>query len=477
MSNVVREDIDSLNAKLTVTVKKEAYEPKLNDELKKLKGKASLKGFRKGKTPIGFIKKMYGKPTLAEVVNKELQDALFGYIDTEKMEILGQPIATEDQELLDFDVNNLTDYTFKFDVGLVPQFEVNGVSKETVLEKFAVEVDKETIDKEMESGLKRAGQLATVEEPVVEGDSVTFNAEELDGDKLKDKGWATTFTILADRIQDEEVKKDLIGKKKGDKIRFNIYNLENQGDMNYTRKYLLNIPEGEDQIVGQMFEGEITDVKRMKDAEMGQDFFDRYFGPGEVSSEKEARDKIEDGIKKYHDSQADALLYRDLQDLLLEKNDVQLPEAFLKRWLQISNDKLSAEQIENEFEGFATNLKRSLVQGKLVKRFDVKVSEEELVDTFKDKVRGYFGGQADEHMVLNMASRLMEDRKQVEQAHQEKVSEKLFGLMKEEISIKPKSATLKEFEEAVKAAQAASQPPAPVETEETAEVAENVEEA
>ena len=132
MSNVVREDIDSLNSKLTVTVTKESYEPKLNDELNKLKKKASLKGFRKGKTPIGFIKKMYGKPTLAEMVNKELQDALFNYIDEEKMEILGQPIATSDQELLDFDINKLTDYTFKFDVGLVPQFEVTGVSKETV---------------------------------------------------------------------------------------------------------------------------------------------------------------------------------------------------------------------------------------------------------------------------------------------------------------------------------------------------------
>ena len=476
MSNVVREDIDAINAKLTVTVKKEAYEPKLNDELKKLKSKASLKGFRKGKTPIGFIKKMYGKPTLAEVVNKELQDALFNYIDDEKIEMLGQPIATEDQELLDFDVNNLQDYTFKFDIGLVPQLEVKGVSKETELEKFAVEVDKETIDKEMESGLKRAGALTSIDEAIEESDSVTFNAEELEGDALKDKGWATTFTIMVNRIQDEEVKKDLIGKKKGEKIRFNIYNLENQGDMNYTRKYLLNIPEGEDQIVGQHFEGEITDVKRMKDAEMGQEFFDRYFGPGEVSSEKEARDKIEESIKKYHDSQADALLYRDLQDLLVKKNDVQLPEAFLKRWLQISNDKLSAEQIENEFEGFALNLKRSLIQGKLVKRFDVKVTEEELVDSFKDKVRGYFGGQADEHMILNMASRLMQDKKQVEQAHQEKVSEKLFGLMKEEISIKPKSVTLKEFEETVKKIQEANQPPAPVEAEETAEIAENVEE-
>ena len=58
MSKVVREDTDNLSAVLTLTVTQEDYESKLNTELNKYRKKAQLKGFRKGKTPMGFIKKI-----------------------------------------------------------------------------------------------------------------------------------------------------------------------------------------------------------------------------------------------------------------------------------------------------------------------------------------------------------------------------------------------------------------------------------
>ena len=127
MPKVVREDIDNLNAVLTVTVDRESYEPKFLEELKKFRDKASVKGFRKGKTPISFLKKMYGKAVLGEIVHEMLQEAMGNHFKEDESNYLGQPIPNDDSPKFDIDVRDLQDYEFKFDVGIAPEFEVQGL--------------------------------------------------------------------------------------------------------------------------------------------------------------------------------------------------------------------------------------------------------------------------------------------------------------------------------------------------------------
>ena len=57
---IERTDFDELNAQLQVIIEPEDYLDRFKDELKKYKSKAHLKGFRKGKTPMSSLKKMYG---------------------------------------------------------------------------------------------------------------------------------------------------------------------------------------------------------------------------------------------------------------------------------------------------------------------------------------------------------------------------------------------------------------------------------
>ena len=109
MSKVVREDTGDLTATITVQLERSDYEPKLNTELKKYREKAHMKGFRKGKTPMSVIRKMYGKGVLAEVINDLLQKELFDFIDQEKLSLLGQPLPDEGQPQVDFDLQNLND--------------------------------------------------------------------------------------------------------------------------------------------------------------------------------------------------------------------------------------------------------------------------------------------------------------------------------------------------------------------------------
>ncbi len=453
MSKVVREDVGSLSAVLTLTVTRGDYEPKLDVELNKHRKKAQLKGFRKGKTPMGFIKKMYGRAMLADVINEMIQKELSKYIAEEKIQILGQPLPSEEQEDYDFNINELTDFTFKFDIGFAPEFEVEGLSDESVFERYAVEVKDSLIEKDIEAARKRFGNRNSVDDKIEENDVVTLNAEELDGDKDKENGWATTFDILVSQIEDEAVKKQLIGKKKGTKVSFNIFKLEKNSTEESVRKYLLNIGENDtDVVIGENFEAVVEEIKRVEPAELDQAFFDKYQGEGVVKNIEEVKSKVEADIIKYYDRQSESLLFRDFQDFLLEKNKLDLPDDFLKRWLVASSEQNTVELVEGEYVNFAKNLQWSLIKGKIAKKFDLKVEEEEVFEGFKNRVRDYFQGYGDELVILNTANRLMQDEKQVDQLYQELMSDKLFEAVREVVTIKDKKIDSEDFDEVIKKA-------------------------
>ena len=135
MPKVVREEIDNLNATVTITLEKSDYQPKFKSELNKYRQKAHMKGFRRGKTPLSVVKKMYGKAVLAEVINEQLQKELFEHLNEDKLDILGQPLPSEDQEQIEFDLKDMSDYVFKFDLGIAPEFEVEGLDKKNSFQK------------------------------------------------------------------------------------------------------------------------------------------------------------------------------------------------------------------------------------------------------------------------------------------------------------------------------------------------------
>ena len=168
MAKVVREDIDDLNALLKVELSKEHYEAKLKSELNKYRKKAHIKGFRKGKTPMGFIKKMYGTAVLAEVINESLQTAVSSYISEEKLNILGQPLPVEQEEELTFDVNDLQDYNFSFELGLAPEFELQGIDSSSEFTRYVAEIPESMIDEDLSNARKRGGEQTSVEGAIEE---------------------------------------------------------------------------------------------------------------------------------------------------------------------------------------------------------------------------------------------------------------------------------------------------------------------
>ncbi len=467
MPKVVREDIDELNAVLTVTIGKTEYETKFAEELKKFQGKSHMKGFRKGKAPLSFLKKMYGKGVLSEVVNEKLQEKLAAFFEKDESNFLGQPIPTEGQDPIEFNCRELEDYVFRFDVGIAPDFEVVGVSEEDEYEQYLVEVGDELITKELENLQKEYGEKVLSDDKIEENGLLKLSVKELEGESLKEKGRESVFSILVADIKNEEVKNEILSKKVGDTFRVNIFELEEFEDEKGAKKHYLQMTEeeiAEGVEVGPFFEATIEESSQLVPAELNQEFYDKVFGEGKVTSEEEAREEIRKNIAAHYERQTESLLFRDFHKTIKKKTQgaIALPEGFLKRWLKLSDKENTKELIEKDFANFAAGLRWSLIRSKLSKKFEIQVSEEEVLAYFRNQISSYFGGAgvSDGNFLDPMVERMMKNQKEVEKAMNIILTEKVFHAVKEVVTINKKSVSLEDFGKIVEEVQREDAPPA-----------------
>lgn len=458
MPNVVREEIDSLNSVLTITLEKAEVENKLKSELNKYQNKAQMKGFRKGRTPEGMLRKLYGKGLLADIVNESLQRQLYDHIMENKLEVLGQPIPSENHPEVDLDPTNVGDYTFKFDVAVAPEFEIKGIDASDVYEKYKIEISDDRVEEELLKARKRFGKRIVSEAEIQEEDMVKLQIAELEGDAVKAGGLENNFSLLLANAQDA-AKATLLSHKVGDTLQLNLLELEKDRDEDFVRRYFLGLEkEDEREIANPVFQVTIEEASRVEPAEMGEEFYNTYFGEGRVTSEEEAREAIRLDYGQYFDQQANALLFRDMQEKLLELNQLPLPDAFLKRWLLASNENPNPEAIEKGYDSFAKSLQWSLIRNKAARLFGIQVTEDDLKNYFGNRVLSYFGGQLNDANLINgMVDRLMQDEKQVEQAGDEVLLDKLQAAISAVVTVDPKPVAEEEFLEILRQAQAQAQ--------------------
>ncbi|MCZ2101744.1 MAG: hypothetical protein LC107_09420 [Chitinophagales bacterium] len=423
---IVRKDIDALNATIELTLEPADYAQEFENQLKKVKNQVQIKGFRKGMTPISMVKKMYGKSVFSDLINDTLQKELFGYLDAEKLNYIGQPLPNAEQNtIVNLDINDLKkEYTFSFDLGLVQDVDVKGVDETDAYTWYDVNIPDYIVDKEVLAIRRQLGSQVKATDSIEENDMLLLKGIELDGDAPKESGYEAEFSILTELIPDEALKKEFLSKKAGDTVDANIYLLEDK-PKEHIDKYLLK--KSEDTQVGEMFRLTIEEVNRVEPAELNQEFYDRL-GREAVTDEASYRKMVYDDIKSYYDGQASNYMNRDIMDALIEKNKIELPETFLKKYLKETNENVTEEQINSEFAGFATNMRWSMIKGELIKRFEIQVSEEEIKNNMVDSVLSfmYKYGQLDPSFIDSTVARLMEDKEQVNKVYEELLAEKLF---------------------------------------------------
>lgn len=444
--NITKTQNDNLNAMIKIELGKEDYAERVENVLKDYQRKVVIDGFREGKTPMGIVKKMYGKAILVEEINKVLGEALTNYIKENDLQILGEPLPneTEQKEL------NLEDDKFEFiyDIALSPEVNVK-LSKREKVPYYLIKVDDEMIDKQIESMCKGNGELKPVDEiegtEYIKGELIELNA---DG-SVKEGGVKNEDASLSVmHIKDEESVNAFKGAKVGQEVKFNaVKSFPNKADF----ASMLGVTKEEAEQVNPDFCFIVNEIKRYTDAEVNQELFDRVYGKDNVKSVEEFRTKVKEDIEKQLKGHSEYRFTIDAREKILKKNeDVVLPDAFLKRWIVAVNKDMKAEDVEKDFEGYRDEFKWQVIKTALGKEYGLKVEEVDMKSVAREVAAAQlqqYGlyGLSDEQLD-GFAVKLLEDSKQRQHLYERAVDNKIFAAIRENVKLEEQEIAMADFE-------------------------------
>jgi trigger factor len=433
--NITREQVDALNAVVTVAITKEDYKPKVDKVLQDYRKNANIPGFRKGAVPMSLIEKQYGKAVLLDEVNKILQSSLNDYLVEEKLDILGNPLpkVTED---FNWDAD---DYSFEFELGLAPEFTVDLGAKNKLV-KYDIVADDKMLDEQVERIQKQYGKLIP-KDKVEEGDDIrgTFTNEE--------KGINNTTTITTDIFKDKKAAKKFIGKKVGD-----VVTVSTKGLFDDDHKLMDYLKVEHDDVHGLDVEVNFTieEINTHEKAELNQEFFDKLFGEGTVTSVEQLKEKIKQDAEQQFAQQADQKFLNDVTDFLIENTKFDLPAEFLKKWLQTAGEKeMTAEEAEQEYEKSEKGLRYQLIEGKIIADNNLQINFEDLkaytAEVIKKQMAQFGQMNPTDADVENIVARVLSNKDEVKRLSEQVMSEKMLNLFKENVKYKPKEVSYQDF--------------------------------
>ena len=444
--NITRENIDQLNAILTVSIEKNDYEATVNDVLKNYRKKANMPGFRPGMVPAGLIKKMYGKAALADEVNKLISKGLNDYIHTEKLNVLGEPLPNEEkQPAIDWD--NQTDFSFVFDIGMAPEIAVK-LDKEVKMPYYTIAASDDMIEKQLDAYAGRLGENKVVE-TIGEKDTVRGNFVQLneDGTELVGGILADKVVIAIDVMKDEEIKASFIGKKAGDVIVFDpVKAYESKHEVGH----MLNISHEEAENVTGNFSFTIIEVLHFEKAELTSDMFAKIYGEDcGITTVEEFKAKIKAELEENFVYSSNYKFALDSRDALVNAIQFDLPEAFLKRWILATNEKMTEEQINNDFANFMLDLKWQLIKDVIVKDNELKITEDDVRALAKEMALMQFrqyglNNVSDEHLE-NYANHMLKSEEERRKLVSRKQEDLILAAIKEKVTLETSEISYDEF--------------------------------
>ncbi|MFA8450117.1 MAG: trigger factor [Bacteroidales bacterium] len=443
--NITKENTGELTAVIKIQLEKSDYADQVKQVLNKYQKQAQMPGFRKGKVPFGVVKKMYGAGATVEEVNKIVSENLQKYIQENKIETLGQPIPNiEKTGQIDFD--NGETFEFYFDLGLVPEFNLDGLN-DLKVEYTKIVVDDETVTKFIEDAQSRLGETSHPE-VIEEGDLIPCELIQLDEEGNEVEGGIRNETSLdLEQIQLKTIKKQIIGLKKDEETVFDL--------MRAVKKVseitkLLNIDKDAAGKISGNYKLVVKDIVRVKRAELNDDFFKKVYPTAEIKTEDELREKVREDAQQAYSSESDRFFTISAMKAIDEKLNISLPDEFLKNWILSTNqENITPDQLENQYSNYADSFRKQLIEAKLMKEFDIQVTPDEV----KAYIRDFFTKQfpvdeADEEAnarMDTMVNSILQNQEESSKIFNQILEEKVSKVVKEKVQIEEKEVSYEEF--------------------------------
>lgn len=443
-----------LTAEIKVHITPEDYKAKVVEEVKKQSKQISVPGFRPGKVPFNLVKKMVGVSAVMDQVNQIVTHDLVHYIQENKLNILGEPLATELKSEEDFDIDCTKEMDFSFEVGLAPEVEIDWKKVKTP-SLHEISADDAFMDKEIEQYIDRFGSVTNPEE-AAKGDILygrCFESTE-DGEAVEG-GFDRMVAFNPERIKLVKFFKPFFGMKLEEVKPVDLFSMAKTNKK--IAELLFMEPDEVEALEGKSLSFQLKKVNRVAKAEMNEEFFGKvgaaygWDNVEEVKDEATFRATLAEKIETELKESASYQFRNDLQKAIMEKHSFDLPEEFLKKWLLKTKD-YTEEKLAEEFEGFAKSVKWSLVVEKLKEEGDVDVSDEDLkaaVRVSLERTLAQSGMDSNPEMMEQYMEYAMQNQEMVDGEYQKLLNDKIYGHLEEKLAPKAKKITATKFVEMI----------------------------
>ncbi|MEI6765419.1 MAG: trigger factor [Bacteroidota bacterium] len=390
--NITRENTGELTATVKIEIEKNDYQPIVDKKLKEYQRKANIPGFRPGHVPFGMVKKMYGKAIMMDEINTILSDSINKYIEDNKIDVIGHPLPNHEKNT-PLELEEIDNYTFHFDLGLSPEFEVV-IPEKLKLNQYTITVNDELVDKYVKDIRKKYGKYVNPE-TTEENDMIFGDFTELD-DKgnAKEDGIKNSSYIYLEHITDKATKKKLIGLKIGDKA---VVDPTKMTDKEHETAYLLGVKLEQVADIKSNFEFSVKAINRVEPAAIDNELFEKVFKHEVITSEEQFRARIKADATANFGREAEKQFMSDAVAAIIKETNISLPDEFLKRFfLETSKEEdVTKEKIDAEYPGYVDVLKWQLIENKIIRDNNLAVTEDEI----REYIKGFFrqGKKEEEH--------------------------------------------------------------------------------
>ena len=418
---ISKEQIDALNAVITLEIDKADYQGKVEEALNNYRKNASVPGFRKGHVPMGMIKKQYEKAIQMDELNKLISQSLNDFIDQEKLQLLGQPIPKEEGSDANFGGDH---HKLVFEIGLEPEFTID---LSQPIDYYDIKVTDKEIDTQIEH---LRGHFGYYEE----SDSITEKSQ-ISGTFFNEAEHIDKFFTFTAAQLGEKALEALKGKKVGDQL-----TLSTKGLFKDPHMLMQALDKPHDEVHDLDIEVTFT-VEKIQEqilAEMNEEFFQKVYP--DTTTEEAFREKVAKSIKEDFDHSCDVRLLDDATEALLERTKFDLPADFLKRWIRTTSENpITEEEAAEDYEKSEKGLRYQLIEGKIIKDNNLQVSYDEIREFCENAIHAQMARfglfEIGKKELDNFVNNTLKERAEVERIHRELTGGKLIQFYKEKANL------------------------------------------
>lgn len=443
--NISFENPDKINGRLTMTVEESDYKEDVEKTLKDYRKKANMPGFRPGQVPMGMVKRQYGPAVKMDVINKLVGKKVYDYIKENKIQMLGEPLASEEHDAVDLEKD--APYTFVFDIAVAPEFkiELNGKNK---IDYYKIQVDDKLIDRQVDAFAARMGEYVKAE--TFEGDDMLKgDLRELDEQGNAKEGGLTVeaAVLMPSYIKEEGEKKKFDGAKLGDIITFNprkayASDVELASFLKVDKEQLKNYTGD--------FSYQVTEINRYQNHAVNQELFDNVYGKDAVKDEKQFREKIAEGLKAQLEGDSDYKFLLDTRAYAEQKvGKLEYPDELLKRIMRKNNPDKDEAFVEKNYDESIKQLTWHLIKEQLVKAHDIKVEDQDIKEAACEAARAQFAqygmSNVPDEYIDNYVNDLLKKQESMDAFVDRAIDSKLTQALKNSVKLNEKEISLDDF--------------------------------